>query len=95
VTGFPQFISTAFWAGLWGLAFAFAQTAFPRGAAYWLAAILFGAILPTVIALTVVAAIKDLPLMAGGDMQRIATAMVLNGIWGLGTALTYRLIIRR
>lgn len=94
VTGLPQFVSTAFWAGLWGIVFAFAQTGFLRGAAYWLASILFGAILPTVIYLTLVAALKGLPLLAGGDLERIAAGMVLNGLWGLGTALAYRVIIR-
>lgn len=95
VTGLPQYASTAFWAGLWGIAFAFAQSAFPRGAGYWVLSILFGAILPTLIALTLVAYLKDLPLLAGGDLQRIATALVLNGIWGLGAGLILRAFIRR
>ncbi|WP_088348225.1 MULTISPECIES: hypothetical protein [Rhodomicrobium] len=95
VTGVPQLVSTAFWAGVWGIVFAFVQTGFPRGAAYWLWSFLFGAIFPSLIAFTLVPWLKDLPLLADGNITRLVAGTLLNGIWGFGAALIYRALIRR
>jgi hypothetical protein len=85
--GVPQVLSTAFWGGLWGVAFLWAQSRFPRGAGYWVAALVFGALLPSLVAWFVVAALKGAPLLAGGDVHRIVTALLINGAWGVGTGL--------
>src|SRR3546814_7559639 len=53
--GVPEAISLAFWGGIWGLVFSWAEPKFPRGYGYWIAALLFGAILPTLVAWFVVA----------------------------------------
>ena len=90
--GIPQVISLAFWGGLWGIAFAFVQRRFPRGSAYWLNALLFGAIFPTLVAWLVVAQLKGLPIAAGGDEHRMATGILINGAWGIGTALFFVLL---
>jgi hypothetical protein len=87
--GVPQVLSTAFWGGVWGAALAVAQRSFPRGASYWLAAIAFGAILPSLVAWFVVAPLKGLPVAAGGDVHRILATLLANGAWGLGAAWLY------
>lgn len=89
--GLPQVLSTAFWGGLWGLAYLWAQSRFPRGAWYWVAALAFGAIAPSLVAWFVVAPLKGAPLLAGGDVHRIVTALLVNGAWGIGTGLLLRL----
>lgn len=87
--GISQVVSTAFWGGVWGVIFAAVQTRFPRGVGYWLAALAFGAIFPSLVAWFVAAPLKGLPVLAGGDVYRITTALLVNGAWGLGTALLF------
>ena len=93
--GVPRVISIAFWGGLWGVAYAAIEHRLPRGAAYWLYACLFGAILPTLVAWFVVAPLKGLPVAGGWQSSRMLTGFVINGAWGLGTAVLLRLVMRR
>jgi hypothetical protein len=97
--GVPQVISLAFWGGVWGIAFAAAERRFPRGDRYWLYGFAFGAILPTAVAWFVVAPMKGLPLAGGWEAHRMITGFLINGAWGIGTALllalAYRLSIRQ
>jgi len=51
----------------------------------------FGAILPTLIALLVVMPIKGQPIAGGGDAKIVVGALILNGLWGAGTALFIKL----
>jgi hypothetical protein len=48
-------------------------------------------VLPSVVALFVVMPLKGMPVAAGGDPKIVAGALLLNGTWGLGTALLLRL----
>lgn len=85
--GVPQVISLAFWGGVWGIVLAaLLRQRAPRGG-FLLRALIFGAVLPTLVALFVVAPLKDQPIAAGGDPRIIAGGLILNGLWGLGTAL--------
>jgi len=88
--GVPQVVSLAFWGGVWGVLFAAIEGRFPRGALYWICAILFGAIFPSLCAWFVVAPMKGLPVAAGWQASRMITGLVINGAWGLGTALLLR-----
>ena len=90
----PQVISLAFWGGVSGLLFAAIEHRFPRGAAYWIYAFLFGAIFPTLVAWFVVAPIKGLPVAGGWEVNRMLTGVLINGAWGLGTGLLMRLAYR-
>ena len=85
--GVPQFLSIAFWGGVWGIILALTLGAKPR----YLKALLFGALLPTAVAFFVVAPLKGMPVAGGGDPQVILGALILNGLWGLGTAVFLRL----
>jgi hypothetical protein len=57
-------------------------------------AVLFGGILPTLVGILVVT-----PLRGGDPLERLQIAGLLrgfaiNGAWGLGTAIVYRLVNR-
>ena len=85
--GVPRVISLAFWGGIWGIVFALIEGRIPRGAQYWVYALLFGAIFPTLVAWFVVAPLKAQPVAGGWQASRMLTGLLINGAWGLGTAL--------
>jgi hypothetical protein len=59
------------------------------------AAIIFGAIAPTLVAWFVVAPLKGQALAAGWVPARMAIGPIVNGAWGLGTAIGLCLLGRR
>ena len=85
--GVPQVLSYSFWGGVWGIVFALVEHRFPRGTAYWVVAFLFGAIFPTLVAWFVVAPLKGQPVAAGWAIPGMMTGLIINGAWGIGTAL--------
>jgi hypothetical protein len=85
--GVPAVFSLAFWGGVWGILFAFICNRFPRGAAYWIVSFLFGAILPSLVALLIVLPLKGKPVGGGWHPPLLLTAFLINGAWGIGTAL--------
>jgi hypothetical protein len=90
--GLPSVVSLAFWGGLWGIAFAATMMARipPRGAAYWVTGLLFGAIAPTVVNWLVVAPMRGLPAGYGWHPSDMLTSILANSAWGLGTAALLR-----
>ena len=91
--GVPQLLSSMFWGGLWGIVLVWFMTTL-RGANRLWVALLFGGVLPTLVAILVVT-----PLKGGDPAARLQIAMllrgfVINGAWGLGTALTSRAVRR-
>lgn len=84
--GIPAVWSLAFWGGVWGMVFALIEGNFPRRGGYWVLAFLFGAIVPSLVALVVVLPLKGRPV-GGGWPPLLLTAFVSNGAWGLGTGL--------
>jgi hypothetical protein len=90
--GVPAVISLSFWGGVWG-AIMIPIIDRLRGGRFWVAAIVFGAILPTLVAWFVVTPLK------GGSVPRAPKAMmigpIVNAAWGLGTAVFYTLFARR
>ncbi|HKO56679.1 MAG TPA: hypothetical protein VJ276_12445 [Thermoanaerobaculia bacterium] len=89
--GVPSVVSLAFWGGVWGIIM-IPAIARLRGASYYLAAAVFGAVLPTLVAAFVVAPIKGVKMPMTGT--NVATGLIVNAAWGLGTALIYRLSAR-
>lgn len=85
--GVPAVLSLAFWGGVWGVLLALALVRPMKTAAFYLAAFVFGAIVPTLVAFFVVAPLKGMPVAGGGDSTIIVGALILNGLWGLGTAV--------
>jgi hypothetical protein len=84
--GVPALISLAFWGGIWGIAI-WPLLRHAAGAAYWLRALLIGAVGPSAVALFVVFPLKGMGVAGGWDPKIIVVALILNGAWGLGVAL--------
>jgi hypothetical protein len=57
------------------------------GARLLLAALVFGAIFPTLVAWFIVAPLKGQPVAGGFVPAAMAVGLVLNGAWGLGTGI--------
>jgi hypothetical protein len=92
--GIPAVISLSFWGGVWGAIMIPIIDRF-RGAKYWIWAMVFGAIAPTLVAWFVVAPLKHQPVAGGWKPSTMMIGPIVNGVWGLGTALFYRLFSRR
>jgi hypothetical protein len=80
----PAIVNLSFWGGVWGILWALIEPYVPKGAMYWIIAILFGGICATAIGAYVVTALKGLPM---GSITWIGFA--LNGMWGLATAFFF------
>lgn len=90
--GIPAVLSLAFWGGIWGILYILIHKSFPSGSGYWLAAFLFGAIAPSLVALLVVMPMKGLPMGGGWHPPLLLTAFLVNGAWGIGTGFFLRLL---
>jgi len=92
--GVPSVVSLAFWGGVWGILLWLVLTRLVGSSLYWVAAIAFGAILPSIVALFVVMPLKGMPMGGGGNPKLIVGALILNAAWGLGVALLMRFLWR-
>lgn len=86
--GVPQIWSISFWAGIWGIVFGLVAYRYPHGWKYWVAAFLFGALAPTLFGRFVLAPLRGAPI--NWDLIGAWRGYLINGIWGLGTALLLR-----
>jgi hypothetical protein len=92
--GMPTVLSLSFWGGVWGIIFALVHDRFPRRVGYWVTAFLFGAILPSLIALMLVLPLKGRPVGGGWHLSLLVTAFLVNGAWGIGTGVFLRALRR-
>jgi hypothetical protein len=91
--GVPHIWSFAFWGGLWGIVLVLAgrrQRLLPPA----LFGLIFGAIVPTLVAWFVVAPLHGQPVAAALNPARIWIGPVVNGLWGIGTVLFLRGLAR-
>jgi hypothetical protein len=93
--GVPSAISLAFWGGVWGIVLLLAVRPVLKRPAFWIAALIFGAVAPTLVAWLVVAPLKGQPLGGGWKPAGMLTGLAINGAWGLGTAVFLRLFRAR
>jgi hypothetical protein len=91
--GIPRTISLAFWGGIWSLILAVALT-WTSGLSYWLSGFILGALFPSIFNWFVVLPLKGEPIGGGWAFPGVATALIINGVWGLGAALLFRLLGR-
>ena len=89
--GVPAWISLAFWGGVWGLILLLVLGRL-HGAKFWIVALLFGAIAPTLVAGFIVAPLKGQP--AGGNAKMAMVGFLVNAAWGVGTAALARMMER-
>jgi hypothetical protein len=85
--GVPQVLSAAFWGGVWGVLFALLVRRPSSSARYLFAGLAFGALFPTLVAWFVVAPVKGAPVAGGWKPAMMIVGPLVNGAWGLGTAL--------
>jgi hypothetical protein len=88
--GVPAVVSASFWGGVWGVVFALAVPRLFRGAAYWAAAAVLGAVVLTLVYIYVAVPLKGEALPAGVG-QIMLLGGILNAAWGIGWALLFRL----
>jgi hypothetical protein len=74
---------------MWGAGFALLLGQL-SGPAYWSSWIILGAVILTTVVFFVVVPIKGLPIHP--LWPRFALGLLLNGVWGFGTALLLRLL---
>jgi hypothetical protein len=86
----PQIWSWVFWGGVWGIIYGAAEKYFPQGGLYWVAAFVFGAIVPTLVVAFVVFPLRGAPIAWGWNPTRILAGVIIHGMWGLGTGLFLR-----
>ncbi|MDD5168726.1 MAG: hypothetical protein PHN75_07905 [Syntrophales bacterium] len=90
----PQFISLAFWGGLWGIPLWWLIRGLSSGM-YWFRAAAFGAVFPSLVAWFVVFPLKGLPVAGGWRPEILVASLLLNGAWGVGVALLMRIFTRK
>ncbi len=90
----PSVISLPVSGGIWALILIPVIANVRNEAGYWIAALVFGAIAPTAVAWFVVAPLKHQPMAAGWKLSAMALGPIVNGAWGLGTALLFRFFVR-
>lgn len=93
--GVPAVLSLSFWGGIWGVLFALIHGRFPRRGFYWPTTFLFGAILPSLVALLVVLPMKGMAMGGGWNPRLLLTAFLVNGAWGIGTGLILTMLTNR
>ncbi|HEY5899667.1 MAG TPA: hypothetical protein VIV54_19030 [Burkholderiales bacterium] len=84
--GIPALWSLAFWGGVWGIVLALALQRL-HDAGLLIAATVFGALLPTLVAWFVVAPLKGQPIAAGFVPMAMLVGPIVNAAWGFGTGL--------
>ena len=82
--GVPSIVSLSFWGGIWGLILGLFLADRQRTVAWWIKALVLGAVFPTLVALFVVPPLKGLPIRT--EPQFFVAGALLNGAGGLGTA---------
>jgi hypothetical protein len=92
--GVPQFISAAFWGGIWGMVLQAVSRRWPVGAGLLLKCLIFGMIFPTLVAWFVVAPLKGLPMAGGFKANNMITGLCVNAAWGLGAGILLALYRR-
>lgn len=85
--GIPQIWSSALWGGVWGIVLSTLIFRVRRGWRYWLTIFLFSAVAVTAVFLFIVLPLRGQPFAGEWQPNLIATGLMVNGAWGLGTAL--------
>ena len=87
--GVPSVVSLAFWGGIWGIILVLVLRRTLKKNTVWIAAAIFGAIAPTLVAAFVVAPLKGVPIPKGPNA--LITGLAVNAAWGIGTVVFLKL----
>jgi hypothetical protein len=92
--GIPQIINLCFWGGLYGALYGLALPMLPRTAPRWVLGFGLG-LCAVLVGWFVIAPLKGLPVAIGFDPLRMLISVLINGAWGVGTALILHLLLLR
>ncbi len=87
--GVPQVLSLSFWGGVWGLVLGAVLTQVETRTMWWIAALVFGALAPTIVA-GIILRIKGSPIKPTPAL--VICGFVVNAAWGIGAAVIYKLL---
>ena len=87
--GVPASLNLAFWAGLWGLAYALLERRLTALLAWWSGGLVFG-IAPLVVYWFVVLPLKGLGIGGGFHLAMVPLHVALHALFGIGTAILFR-----
>jgi hypothetical protein len=87
--GVPKSLSLAFWAGLWGLAYAVLEPRLTTLFGWWQGGLVFGA-LPLLVYWFVVLPLKGLGIGGGFHLAMVPIEIAFHAIFGIGTAIIFR-----
>jgi hypothetical protein len=87
----PAVISLALWGGAWGVAI-WPFLRHVAGPSYWVRALVISASVSGSVTLFIVSPLKGMPTAGGWSPKIIICTLLLNGTWGLGTALLANLM---
>ena len=90
--GVPALISLSFWGGVWGIAGVLFFRKYLKQKRFWLFFTLFGGIFPPLIALCVVFPLKHINLHLILTPAGISFLILVNAIWGFGTAFIFKIL---
>jgi hypothetical protein len=89
--GLPGFIVAAIASGLYAVVMGWLLRIEPAGPAPWIAAFMFGAIVPTAISIFILGPVQGL-WPTGNILPRVAFGFATNGMWGWGALVFIRAI---
>jgi hypothetical protein len=88
--GIPRFWSLAFWGRVWGVGLSLFAFRLHSNLRDWIILLLFSALAPTAVALFIVTPLRGEAFAGGWQPKLIMTGLLVNSVWGLGTALLLR-----
>jgi hypothetical protein len=88
--GVPKSLSLAFWAGLWGLAYALLERRLTALLAWWSGGLVFGLALPLVVYWFVVLPLKGFGIGGGFHLAMVPIEVAFHAVFGIGTAIIFR-----
>ena len=91
--GIEHVWSLAFWGGVWGIVLMLAAKR-QRLMPLTLFGLVFGAIAPTLVAWFIVTPLRGQSIAQGWNSARLWIGPLVNGLWGIGTALFWRGLAR-
>jgi hypothetical protein len=92
--GVPSFISLSFWGGIWGILGILIFKKYLNKKRFWIFFAIFGGIFPPLIYCLIVMPAKDIDPTTILQPARLTLMFVVNFIWGFGTALFSRVLLK-
>jgi hypothetical protein len=87
--GVPKSLSLAFWAGLWGIAYALLERQLTARLSWWLGGLVFG-LAPLAVYWFVVLPVKGAGMGGGFHLAMVPIEVAFHLVFGIGVAIIFR-----